>query len=191
MNTEDKTIYLLLGASGSGKTKLGKELREKGIPELVSDTTRMIRLVDGEIPDVTYHYLTVEEFKKKLAEGKYAEYTEYPKNSNRFYGLSKKEVQDKLSAYDEVFAIVEIKGMEQIKETYGDMVKVIYIQSNLEIMKDRMIKRGDKPEDIEARLNYAITSNELDNWKYADYTVDNTGDFETTKKKLFEIVGLI
>ena len=57
-------MILLCGKTCSGKTVIRKELVKMGLKSIVTYTTRPIR--DGEIEDVTYHYISKEEFLKKI-----------------------------------------------------------------------------------------------------------------------------
>ena len=86
---------VIVGPSGSGKTKLGNEIfRDKlGWITFVTHSTRDMR--EGEVQDKSYHFVSVEDFFNidKI------EYTEYPKNSNQYYGLSVKEVEELHNAF--------------------------------------------------------------------------------------------
>lgn len=180
---KQKQIYILIGASGTGKTTLGEYLKSLGVPEMVSHTTREMRV--GEIPGVTYHYVSQEEFEQldKI------EYTEYPVGSGRKYCLSREEVDFKLSNHNKVFAITDYVGVEQLKISYPGIVKVIYIHIPIEEMENRMRSRGDSEESINGRLKQAIETDELSNAKLADYTIENR-DLEESKKEIKRIISL-
>ena len=165
-----KTIYIFLGASGSGKTTAGIYVKENlNIPELISHTTRKPR--EGEIDGYTYYYITREEFPliEKVESSNYS--------GEDLYCLSKQEAEEKLSKYDKVFIIADIDGVKQIKDYYEDNsqvdVKVVYFDITLDLIEERMRKRGDSDEDIKKRLNKAIESKELENGKYADYVLSH------------------
>jgi len=174
---DNKMIYLLMGPSGSGKTTLGNFLKENGIPELVSHTTRAKR--KGEIEGKTYYYVSKETFDK-------IDKIEYSKYGGNYYCLSKKEVEKKLDRYDKIFAIVDANGVKQVKNHF-DNVLVIYIDVTLKEMEERMIKRGDNKEDIEKRLKHAVINNEFDNKKYADIIIKND-NLQLAKETLKNIV---
>jgi guanylate kinase len=166
-----------MGPSGSGKTTLGNFLKENGIPELVSHTTRAKR--KGEIEGKTYYYVSKETFDK-------IDKIEYSKYGGNYYCLSKKEVEKKLDRYDKIFAIVDANGVKQVKNHF-DNVLVIYIDVTLKEMEERMIKRGDNKEDIEKRLKHAVINNEFDNKKYADIIIKND-NLQLAKETLKNIV---
>lgn len=173
----NKRIYILLGPSGAGKTTLGGYLKELGIPELVSHTTRPMR--EGEIDGVSYHFITREEFDAIEK----AEFTDYGGSA---YCLSKKEIEDKLKDNDIVFAITDINGVKQLKEKYPE-VKVIFITIPLEEMEIRMRARKDAEENIQKRLRNAIENKEHANIIYADYVIENF-NIEESKKQIRDIV---
>ena len=55
-------MLVLIGKSASGKDTIKEILVKKyGFHSVVTYTTRKPRA--GEIPDITYHYITVEDFK--------------------------------------------------------------------------------------------------------------------------------
>lgn len=180
-----KVLYCLLGGSGSGKTTLAKHLKEIGMPELISHTTRAPRKKDNEVHGVHYYFVTDEEFDKieKKEESSYS--------GKHRYCISVNEMNYKLEKSDRLFVIVDLCGVNQLKENCKDMnldIKIIYVKTDLKTMKVRMGARGDKLEDIEERLVHAKVSNELENEKFADYVVDNRGDLESSISQLEHIV---
>lgn len=177
-----RNIFVLMGGSGTGKTTLGNYLKEIGIPEIVSHTTRKMR--ENEIPGETYYFIDREEFDSIEK----VEWTEYPKDSGIFYCLSKNEVENKLSHYGSVFAITDQFGMKQLKDQYPNEVKVIYITIPLSEMEKRMRSRGDSEENIQKRLLQAKETGELNNYNLADFVIENI-DLEESKKQISEIVS--
>lgn len=177
---DGKKIYVLMGASGSGKTTIGNYLKELGLPEIISHTTRPKR--EGEVDGVTYYYVTKEEFDKieKVEQVQYGE---------NFYCISKAEIDNKLNASDRLFVICDVNGMEQVKAHYPDEVVVIYLYTSLKEMKHRMKKRGDSIENIKVRIQYAKKTQELDNGKYADFKIKNR-DLKKTKRIVRKIIQL-
>lgn len=176
---EEKRIFIIVGPSGSGKDTMGAFLKEKGIPELVSHTTRKIR--KGEEDGVSYHFITKEE----IDEIDMAETSNYAGN---FYGLARDEISNKLSSYSYVFAITDINGMEQVKDIYGGMVIPIFISVDKSDMIERMTERGDRKEDILERVRHCEENNELESWKKCKYVIKNK-DLKIAKKQLYEILS--
>lgn len=168
-----KRIYVIVGPSGSGKNTLGNHLIDKGIPELVSHTTRAMRV--GEVHGINYYYVNKEEFDKidKVESSNYA---------GNFYCLSKKEVESKLQKFDTVFVVADIDGMRQIKKMYPEETTSLFILVTKEEMIERMKARGDLPENIEKRIQNSIVHKELENWQYCDYIIRNDNVKDALKR---------
>ena len=81
-------IIVLLGASGTGKSTIEKELSDNyGFSKIISFTTRLVR--NNEVNGRDYYFVSNEEFQEMLNEGQFAEYEEY--SQNRFYGTLKSD----------------------------------------------------------------------------------------------------
>ena len=171
-------IYLLLGPSGTGKTTLAQYLKELGIPELVSHTTRLMR--PGEVQGKTYYFVKFEDFEQ-------IEMIEQTKYNHHLYGTSKQEVERVLSSSGSAFAIVDRHGIEQYKAIYGDLVKTIYVWVPAELAIERMIRRGDDEDSIVGRIRHAFRSGEFDNLDIADYCIVNK-DLEASVRQLEAIM---
>lgn len=161
----NQRIFLLLGPSGCGKTTLGQQLVTIGIPELVSHTTRPMR--KGEIDGYSYHFVSPEEFEQTPM-------IESVTYAGKSYGLSYEEVQTKLQTHSQVFAVVDINGVRRIKEAFGDLVTVCFIQADEEVLATRMRNRGDAEELVQQRLAYMREHAETENYRHADVVIDNT-----------------
>lgn len=174
---DGKKIFVLMGASGSGKTTIGNYFKEIGIPEIISHTTRRKR--EGEIEGETYYYVSKEEFEQidKIEQVQY---------QDNYYCISRMEIENKFKQHDKLFVICDVNGMEQVKKNYPNEVVVIYLYTSLDEMEIRMRNRGDSEENIQKRLAYAHQTNELENGKFADYRIENK-DINATKQVTFEI----
>lgn len=85
-------LVILSGVAGAGKDTVRKELMKeiKEATSIPSYTTREPRADD--VPGETYHFITKEEFEKKIDEG---EFYEYDVHHNNYYGTSKKILDEK------------------------------------------------------------------------------------------------
>ena len=85
-------LVILSGVAGAGKDTIRRELIERmeGATSIPSYTTREPRADD--VPGVTYHFITREEFEQKIDEG---EFYEYDIHHNNYYGISKKILGEK------------------------------------------------------------------------------------------------
>lgn len=171
-------IFIIIGPSGSGKTTMGGFLKDYGIPELVSHTTREIR--EGEVDGVSYYFTNSDSIK----EIDMIENSIYAGNT---YGLSRIEVDSKLNQYENVFAITDFQGMTQIRSLYGDMVIPIFIEVELSDMIQRMTERGDSLDNITQRINYYKDNKESENASKCKYVVINKS-LSQAKIQLLNIV---
>lgn len=174
-------IYVLLGSSGSGKTTLGRKTFGKQ-KELISTTSRAIR--KGEFESEDYYFVTKEEFEKRIEQNEMFEHTRYLGN---YYGLSKKEVSNKADSEEVYFAVLTIEGYKKLKEQFGDKVVGIYIQTKRSILKNRLIDRGDNPDEVEKRM----ALHALENKKYhkvVDYMITNDNSLKKAKQQLYRII---
>lgn len=172
-------IIIINGPSGSGKTTLGNYFEKLGLKRIVTSTTRPIR--EGEIEDVSYHFLSKTEFmsKERIEESLY---------SGNYYGVTKEEVDKNLSLCGVTFAVLDINGVNAFKKKYGSEVKVIHITASKTKVKDRMKKRGDSVKSIIDRIRFRNTTKEDENVSEADFIIYNNFDNKYLEKKGLEIL---
>lgn len=159
-----KKIIALYGLSAAGKSTLAEYLSSIGVPQVISHTTRNVRA--NEIPGMHYYYVDDETFEntQKIEEGIYDGFR---------YGISKHELEDKLSKYDMICAIVEIQGLRSLKRIYGDIVEAIFITAPNELIFKRFIQRETPVIKISDRVEL---NNEMINngdFHLADYIIEN------------------
>ncbi|RXZ78062.1 guanylate kinase [Paenibacillaceae bacterium] len=154
-------LLLVSGVSGSGKTVIMREIMNN---EFVSFTTREPRV--GEIHGKDYFFITKEEFQDLHDGGKLVEMTEY---SDNYYGLTKQEVNTKLSIGD-TFFICDFNGMKQIKKMYPESISIFFYCEKEEV-EANMRDRGDSEDNIAKRLR--TYDEEITNLIHYDYVVTN------------------
>lgn len=160
----NKKIIIFVGPSGSGKTSIGQVLEKKGIPRLVTTTTRKAR--SGEVDGIDYYF---QDFSKLDIE-KFIEQTIY--NNNR-YGLTKNEVESMLETHDIVHVSLDQQGAEVLVEKYPDEAFVVFVQITEAEMIERMKKRGDSEKQITERVKYCRQTEELLPPKQTDLIIRN------------------
>ena len=135
-------MIVLSGPSASGKTEVAKRLMsEYGIKRVITTTTRPMR--KGEVDGIDYYFVSKERFKEMVNEGLFVEYTEY--NGN-LYGSLKSEIAD-----NKVIAI-EPNGMRAYIALNDPHIIVFYLDVCEKVRRERMLMRGDSPENVEQRL---------------------------------------
>ncbi|MBK5232742.1 MAG: guanylate kinase [Thermoleophilia bacterium] len=148
-------VFVITGPSGVGKGTLISQLLKRR-PELqlsISATTRDPR--EGEQDGVDYHFLTPEEFDRRVAAGEFLEHAAYSGNQ---YGTLRSEVDRRIESGHPVVLEIETQGAEQIRETMPEAIQVFIAppEPEFESLKARLIGRGtDSAEAIEGRLAVA------------------------------------
>ncbi len=146
-------IFVITGPSGVGKGTLIRGLMER-LPQLelsVSATTRAPR--PGERDGVDYHFLTREEFERRVAVGEFVEHADY---AGRSYGTLRSELEERVRAGAPVVLEIEVQGARQVRGSVPDAVQVFIAPPTLDELRTRLIGRGtDDPEEVERRLRVA------------------------------------
>ena len=141
-------IIVLAGKSASGKNFVARKLEEYGYKTIVTYTTRPKR--KGEKQDITYHFISDEEFKQKIDEEFFAEWKSYITNEGVwYYGSSLEDIEN---ADDKSVIILTPQGYRDIKDKVDCKVVSIYLYANNATIKKRLIARGDNPKEAERRV---------------------------------------
>jgi guanylate kinase len=138
-------LILFCGPSGSGKTSIVHYLLNK-FTELsfsVSATTRAKR--PYEVDGKDYHFLSVEDFKKKIEANEFLEWEEVYKNG--FYGTLKSEIKRIADHGKAVIFDVDVVGGLNIKKEYKDkLLDVFVMPPGIEELKKRLVARATETE---------------------------------------------
>ena len=148
-------IIIITAPSGSGKTTIVKELLERihALSFSVSATTRTAR--KNETNGVDYHFMSVEDFERKIEEDAFAEYEMV--YANKFYGTLKAKLQEIWLQQNFPLVDIDVQGAQKLKRQYQGQALSIFIQApSLEVLSERLKSRGtESPDMIKERLDKA------------------------------------
>lgn len=184
MSTRRGQMVVISGPSGAGKSTICKELlRDPRVQFSVSATTRKQR--PGEVHGREYHFLSVDEFRAKMARGEFIEHAEVFGN---LYGTLRAPMEKALAEGRVSLLEIDVQGALQLK-TLGEPGLYIFIAPpDFEALRQRLKGRGtETPEVLERRLHKAE-----DEWrervKY-DHVVVND-DLARAVREIRELMGL-
>jgi guanylate kinase len=176
-------VIVITGPSGVGKGTLIRGVRER-IPEIelsVSATTRAPR--PGEEDGVDYHFLSPEEFERRVAEGAFVEQATY---SGHRYGTLRAELEERLADAPAVVLEIEVQGARQIRAALPEALQVFIAPPSLEALRERLIGRGTDDADVVAE-RLEVAREELDaQGEFAQVVVNDR--LEDAVSELAEIV---
>ncbi|MCK4395888.1 guanylate kinase [candidate division WOR-3 bacterium] len=180
-----KGVPIVVSApSGAGKTTLINKIISKLYKEIaysVSATTRPSRR--NEKDGVNYFFLSKEEFKRWIDEGKFIEWAQV---HNHYYGTPKKMFKETLKKGYNIIMDLDVQGGINIKKRYPDGIYIFILTKNVDILKRRLTRRKTNTEEsINERIKNA--REELRFIKEYDYVVIN----DTIKKTIDTILAIL
>lgn len=178
-------IVLIAGPGGVGKNAIINNFlsRVSGFERLVSYTTRSPR--STEKYGIDYYYITDSEFQEKMKSGEIFEHTE---RYGYFRGMSKNLIDDILARGNRAIKDADIIGVNALRKAYPKNVVSIFVTADKDIIKERLIARGDNTEDRNRRLDgYDKTMKDS---KHFDFVIKNNETIEKAVDKIIEILGV-
>lgn len=164
-----KPIFILIGPSASGKTTLIKKSKDAlNYGVIISTTTRKSRT--GEKDGIDYYFVTRDEFQKLNM----IESDEY---SGNLYGISLESILSITDNKDGAMTAMTLEGAEIIRNYIENselpfVVKTIFVNTPIAVLKQRMTDRGDSSEEIARRMKNIEDRREYDNRYKTDYVYD-------------------
>ena len=176
---KDFHVLVLVGKSASGKGTIQKELVDYwNYSPIISTTSRPMRI--GEAEGVNYHYISKEEFEKKIENNEMLEYRSYDTSVNGvpdvwYYGTSKQELTG------EHVVVLDPKGAKAFVDHYGkDNCTVAYIYAPLKVREERAMRRGSFDENEWMNRAKADDRDFKNVEEIADFRVANIGSLPST-----------
>lgn len=179
-------LVILSGVSGAGKDTIKKELirRMDNVISLPSYTSRRPR--EGEEEGVQYHFITKQEFEKKI---KNNEFYEYDLHHDNYYGTSRKLMNEKIASGKIIVKDIEVNGTENLIKLLKDETKLItiFLRVEKEELRRRLENRGDNLTEAEIELRLGRLDYEENKIRLYDYMIKND-DFEKTVQLIMTII---
>jgi guanylate kinase len=145
----------------------------------VSATTRSPR--DGEVNGIDYHFLSEEDFDRRVAAGEFVEHAVY---AGHRYGTLRSELDRPARG---IVLEIDVQGARQVRETLPDAKRIFIEPPSLEALEKRLKGRAaDSPQQIERRLSAARA--ELEAAREFDHRVVND-DLERARGELTDLVA--
>ena len=179
-------LIVISAPSGAGKTSIVKYLLKNmdALSFSVSACSRDKR--ENETDGKDYHFLGVEDFKKKIKEDDFLEWEEV--YENQFYGTLKSEVQRVWNAGKAVIFDVDVAGGLNIKKQYPkECLSIFIMPPSVDVLRERLSGRGSETDEkIEVRL--AKAEEEIAKNQKFDKVILND-DFEIACEETQEVIS--
>jgi guanylate kinase len=180
-------LVIISGPSGVGKDTIIEALaarpRDPDYHYVVTCTTRGPR--PGEVPGVSYQFLSHEAFRALLEAGELLEANEVHGN---WYGTPRREVAAALAEGHDVILKIDVQGAAAVKERVPDALLVFIVPPSLEALFQRLRSRATEAADaLEIRQRNAA----IELARQGDYdrvVVNETGEVERTAAEIEAII---
>lgn len=189
MNASRGQLVVISGPSGAGKTSVCRALKQHPDVEFsVSATTRTRR--DGERDGIDYHFLSRDDFQRRLGENQFLEWATY--NGN-LYGTPRWPMDQALSRGKTFLVEIEVKGTRQLRERGIEGLYVFIAPPSIDELRRRLQNRGSNdPAEIEQRVRIAVDElaaarEEVAGRPLYDVILENR-DLEATIEKVRELL---
>ncbi|MGL4941897.1 MAG: guanylate kinase [Thermoguttaceae bacterium] len=145
-------IIIVSGPSGAGKgTVLAEVFTRSPLPLVfsVSATTRKPRA--GEVDGKHYYFLSPEDFDDKRRRGEFLECFEV--YGSGWYGTLAQPVADAVARGEWIVLEIDVAGGMHVKTQCPDAVTIFIAPPSIEILTERLTKRGsESPESLQRRI---------------------------------------
>jgi guanylate kinase len=182
--TRRGSLFVIAAPSGAGKTTLVKAVlaRDPALKVSVSHTTRKQR--PTEVPGRDYNFVSVDEFKRLIAQGEFLEHAQVFDN---FYGTGRAQVEALRDAGHDVILEIDWQGAQQVRKAQPDCTSVFILPPSRVELEARLRNRNtDSEQVIERRLRDCIA--DMSHYAEFDCVIVND-DFETAVSQLLAILG--
>jgi guanylate kinase len=183
-------LVIISGPSGVGKDTIIDALRARD-PEtggdyqyIVTCTTRSPR--PGEVPGVSYQFLSRKAFRELLDAGELLEANEVHGN---WYGTPRRDVAEALERGRDVILKIDVQGAKVVKERVPEALLIFIVPPSLEALFQRLRSRATETAD-ELELRQRNAAIELARQgDYDQVVVNETGEVDRTAAEIQAVVA--
>jgi len=148
-------LIIFSAPSGAGKSTIVQHLVKLslGLEFSISATSRKPR--EGEVDGREYHFISVEEFRRKIKENEFIEWEEV--YTEQYYGTLFSEVERIWDRGEHAIFDIDVAGGLSLKRMFGERACAIFIQPpSQELLEHRLRSRGtDDEESLRKRMEKA------------------------------------
>ena len=179
----DSEIVVLVGPSGSGKSKLATRLLDctDRFEKLVSYTTKDPTAVE---PNEWYNYVSLDTFRSMCDSGEMFQSTMY---AGHGYGSRKGDVEEILRQGKRVLTTMDICGAMSLKTHFPNVV-TIYVKRDKKALMANILKKNTTNENKVNRL--CAIEYEQQNAELCDYVLRFDGTYDDALQRLREILNI-
>jgi guanylate kinase len=162
-------LLVLSSPSGGGKTTIARSLLQArdDLGYSVSATTRPRR--EGERDGVDYHFMSRDEFLRRVDAGEFLEWATYAGN---LYGTLRSEIDQIFARGRTAVLDVEIEGARQIRANFPNSLHVFVLPPSADVLVGRLAGRNTEPPAV-IRERIARAADELAAVAEYDYAIFN------------------
>ncbi len=179
---KEPSIVVLVGPSGSGKSKIATRVLQKTdrFEKLVSYTTKDPTATEE---NAWYNYVSLEDFRAMCESGEMFQSTMY---AGHGYGSKKTDVEKILSSGKHVMTTMDICGAMSLKTNFKNVITV-YIQRERRAILSNILRKNSSIED---KINRIIAIDyEEQNARICDYIVE-FNRYDEAVEQLCSILGI-
>ena len=154
-NLNEGKVIIFSAPSGAGKTTIVRALLDE-LSELSFSISACSRDPRGqELNGKDYHFIGIDEFKKKIKNNEFAEWEEV--YQDHFYGTLNSELTRIWNANKTVVFDVDVVGGMSLKKKFGKKALAIFVMPpSLVVLEERLRNRNtDSEQKIQQRLDKA------------------------------------
>ena len=183
MPAASTVLLILAGPAGVGKSTLCDRLvtTVPGFERVITATTRSPR--PNEVDGRDYHFLTEEEFDRRLAAGDFLEWARIHQKQRS--GVPKSSVLQRLEHTNLVLNI-DVQGVRNVRAAAakeprlsGRLVTIFVAPDSMDVLRERMLGRGAiSPDELSRRLQSAeLEMAERNSYDYVIHSGTKEQDF--------------